>query len=133
MLPGMPGAAPGVFTGSLFTPSGAEAGVVTGVEGTLCEAPAEDGLRLRSAIITRFESWCGCAPVLSVVLSAPMLSVVLSASLSVVLSDPVPSAVLSDPACRTSLPSCVTSSGTGRGRAGAGQVVALPMLLGLSP
>ena len=39
MLPGMPGAAPGVFTGSLFTPSGAEAGVVTGVEGTLCEAP----------------------------------------------------------------------------------------------
>jgi hypothetical protein len=31
------------------------------------------------------------------------------------------------------LPSCVTSSRTGRGRAGAGQVVAPPMLLGLSP
>ncbi len=40
MLPaGMPGVAPGVFTGSLLTPSGAEAGVVTGVEGTLCKAP----------------------------------------------------------------------------------------------
>eukprot|EP00900_Chrysochromulina_parva_P010259 jgi/Chrpa1/19234/Chrysochromulina_OHIO_Genome00021029-RA len=98
MLPGMPGAAPGVFTGSLVTPSGAEAGVVTGVEGTLCEAPAEDGLLLRSAIITRFESWCGCALMLSVVLSAPMLSVVLSAPmLSVVLSAPVSSAVLSAP------------------------------------
>ena len=39
MLPGMPGAAPGVFMDSLFTPSGAEAGVVTGVEEALCEAP----------------------------------------------------------------------------------------------
>ena len=103
---------------------------------------AEDGLRLRSAIITRFES-CGAVVLsveLSVELSGPMLSVVLSAPmLSVVLSDPVPSAVLSAPgASRTSLPSCVTSFSSGRGRAkgrgaGAGQVVAPPMLLGFSP
>ena len=45
----LPGAAPGVFMGSLFTPSGAEAGVVMGVEGTLGEAPGSRARLLEGA------------------------------------------------------------------------------------
>ena len=40
---------PGVFMGSLFTPSGAEAGVVKGVEGTLGEAPGSRARLLEGA------------------------------------------------------------------------------------